>query len=118
MTKDETNCEIDYFFTFETKHDLQWNVSIFRKAVIGSSGDDKGSAGFFPVNCSQLNSASEAIFLIVKIKDTITGPEKVRFQMVDATHQQLQIRGEGREARIFRVGVVLNRSSKINLRQS
>ena len=80
------------------------NASIFRNAVIdGSSGDDKGSAGLYisarainyriPVNCNQLKT-SEAIRLIVKIKDTITRPEIVGFQKVDATHQHLQIRGD------------------------
>ena len=81
------------------------DASIFRNAVIdGSSGDDKGSAGLYisarainyriPVNCNQLKTTSEAIRLIVKIKDAITRPEIVRFQMVDATHQHLQIRSE------------------------
>ena len=71
------------------------NASIFRNAVIdGSSGDDKGSAGLFSVNCDQLKTTSEAIRLIVKIKDAIARPEIVGFHMVDATHQHLQIRGD------------------------
>jgi hypothetical protein len=93
--------------TFEAKHHLQGNVSIFRNVIVGSSGDDKGCAGFFAVYCGQLNTASEAIFPILKVKDAITGPEKVSFQMVDTTHQQLQIRRGGLEARILSIGIVL-----------
>lgn len=99
-------------FTFQTNHDLKRDVVEFRNAIVGTSGNDEGSAGLFTVDSGKLQTTTETIFLVLEVEDAVAGTEEVGFDVGDATQQQLQLVGDRLDARILGIGVVLQRKSK------
>ncbi len=95
-------------FTFQTDHDLKGNIAVFRDAVVGTSGDDERSAGFFTVNSDELESTTETIFLVLEVENAVAGTEEVGLDVSDAAQQQLELLGDGLDAGVLGVGVVLS----------
>ncbi len=95
-------------FTFQTNHNLNRDVVEFRNAIVGTSGKDKRSAGFFTINSDKLETTTESIFLVMEVEDAVAGTEEIGLDVSDTTQQQLQLIGNGLDAGILGIGVVLS----------
>ena len=93
--------------TFQTDHDLERNVAVFRDTVVGTAGDDERSAGFLAVNGDELETTAETVFLVLEIENAVAGTEEVGLDVGHAAQQQLQLLGNRLGTGVLRLGVVL-----------